>query len=169
MILLNALLTPDIGLMFWTLLTFGILLIILRKFAWKPIASALKSREESIEKALNEAKTARLEFDNLKTENEKIIQEAKLARDEIIKESKENGDAIISAAREDAQKESKRILQETLEMVKNEKEIAFNELKGEIAGMIIDLASKIIKKNLDDNQENKALIRKELDEIKNIN
>ena len=77
MILLNALLTPDIGLMFWVLIIFGLLLLILWKFAWGPIVKALQSREESIEKAINEAKTARLEVENLKAENEKIITEAK--------------------------------------------------------------------------------------------
>lgn len=165
MILLNALLTPDLGLMIWTLVIFSILLIILRKFAWKPITDALKSREESIEKAINEAKTARDEVANLKSENEKIIREAKLERDAIIKEAKERGDAIISEAREDAKREGKRILMETKEMVKKEKEIAFSELKSEIADMVVDLASKVIRTELTDKEKQKVLIEKDLNEL----
>jgi len=165
MILLNALLTPDLGLMFWTLIIFAILLVILRKFAWRPIVNALKSRDESIEKALNEAKTAREEVDNLKAENEKILKEAKLERDAIIKEAKDRSDAIIGLGREEAKSESKRILLETKEMVKKEKDIAFNELKKDISDIVIELATKIIKKELAGSDEQRALIEKDLKEL----
>ena len=165
MILLNALLTPDIGLMFWTLVIFSILLLILRKFAWKPIVNALKSREEGIEKAINEAKTAREEVANLKSENEKILKEARLERDAIIKVAKERGDAIINEAKEDARTESKRIMLETKDMINKEKDIAFSELKSEISGMVIDLASKIIRKELSDSEQQKILIEKDLNEL----
>ena len=79
MILIKVnILAPDIGLMFWTILIFLILLFLLRKFAWKPIVSALKQREASIEKALNEARAARDDIENMKLENDKIITQAKL-------------------------------------------------------------------------------------------
>lgn len=166
MILLNALLTPDIGLMFWTLVVFGLLLLILWKFAWKPITHALKAREDSIEKALNEAQTAREEIASLKAENEKIIKEARLERDSILRHAKERGDALINQSREDAQKEGQRIMTETRNMVKKEKEIAFAELKTDLAEMVIDLASKVVLKELAGVAEHKELIEKNLKELK---
>ena len=125
MILIKVnILAPDMGLMFWTLLIFLILLALLRKFAWKPIVSALKEREESIEKALNEARTAREEIENLKLENDKILIQAKLERDAMLRQAKELGDSIINQAKENAQNEGKQILIETRELVKKEKEQA---------------------------------------------
>ena len=165
MILLNALLTPNIGLMFWTILIFIILLLLLGKFAWKPIVKALKAREESIDKALNEAKIAREEISGLKEENEKLLKEARLERDAIIKEAKEKGDKLITAAKESAQKESKMILAEAREMVKKEKESTFKELKQDLASLVIDVAAKVIGKELRSPKDHKELIEDSLKDL----
>jgi F-type H+-transporting ATPase subunit b len=156
---------PDIGLIFWMLVTFSIVLVILRKFAWKPIVNSLKNRENSIDKALNEAKSAREEIANLKAENEKIIQEAKIERDTIIKGAKEKGDEIIKISRSDAEKERKRILEETKNLVRKEKEVAFSEIKSELSEIIIDTASKIIRKELSDKKAHQEIIENNLKDL----
>jgi F-type H+-transporting ATPase subunit b len=156
---------PDIGLIFWMLVTFSIVLVILRKFAWKPIVNSLKNRENSIDKALNEAKSAREEIANLKAENEKIVQEAKIERDTIIKEAKEKGDEIIKISRSDAEKERKRILEETKNLVRKEKEVAFSEIKSELSEIIIDTASKIIRKELSDKKAHQEIIENSLKDL----
>lgn len=168
MILIKVnILAPDMGLMFWTLLIFLILLLLLRKFAWKPIVTALKEREESIEKALNEARTAREEIENLKLENDKILTQAKLDRDAMLRQAKELGDSIINQAKENAQKEGKLILAETRELVKKEKEQAMLELKNEIGDLVIKTASKVIRQELTNNDQQKKIIEESLKDLSN--
>lgn len=168
MILIKVnILAPDMGLMFWTLLIFLILLFLLKKFAWKPIVSALKEREESIEKALNEARTAREEIENLKLENDKIITQAKLDRDAMLRQAKELGDSIVNQAKENAQKEGKQILSETRALVKKEKEQAMLELKNEIGDLVIKTASKVIRQELTSNDQQKKIIEESLKDLSN--
>jgi F-type H+-transporting ATPase subunit b len=168
MILIKVnILAPDIGLMFWTLLIFLILLFLLRKFAWKPIVSALNQRDLSIEKALNEARIARDEIENLKLENDKILTQAKLERDAMLRQAKELGDSIVSQAKENAQKEGKLILSETRELVKREKEQAMLELKNEIGDLVIKTASKVIRQELTGTDQQKKIIEESLKDLSN--
>lgn len=168
MILIKVnILAPDMGLMFWTLLIFLILLFLLRKFAWKPIVTALKEREESIEKALNEARTAREEIETLKLENDKILTQAKLERDAMLRQAKELGDSIVNQAKENAHKEGKQILSETRELVKKEKEQAMLELKNEIGDLVIKTASKVIRQELKSNDQQKKIIEESLKDLSN--
>ena len=166
MILLASLLNPDIGLMFWTILIFAILLFILGRFGWKPIIQALKARDESIDKALSEAKSAREEIADLKAENEIILKQAKLERDKMLKEAKEKGDAFIKQARDEADSERKRILNETKTLVNKEKDIAFKELKQDIAELVIETATKVIKNELDDPKKHQEIIEASLKDLK---
>ncbi|MEA3495839.1 MAG: F0F1 ATP synthase subunit B [Bacteroidota bacterium] len=165
MILLNALLKPDLGLMFWTMVIFLLLLFILRKYAWKPITEALKAREDSIEKALNEAKNAREEIAELKQQNESFAKEAKLERDKMLKDAKEKSDKIIEASKANSKKEQKKIMSETRELVKKEKDKAFNELKKEIGEIIISTATKVIKKELENPEKQKDIIKESLKDL----
>jgi F-type H+-transporting ATPase subunit b len=168
MILIKVnILAPDIGLMFWTVLIFLILMFLLRKFAWKPIVTALKDREESIEKALNEARTAREEIESLKAENDKILTQAKLERDAMLRQAKELGDSIINQAKENAHKEGKQILAETRELVKKEKEQAMLELKNEIGDLVIKTASKVIRQELKNSDQQKKIIEESLKDLSN--
>jgi len=168
MILIKVnILAPDIGLMFWTILIFLILLFLLRKFAWKPIVSALKQREASIEKALNEARAARDDIENMKLENDKIITQAKLDRDAIIRQAKELGDSIVNQAKENAQKEGKQILSETRELVKKEKEQAMLQLKTEISDLVIKTATKVIRQELTGTEQQKKIIEESLKDLSN--
>lgn len=167
MILLSSLLSPDIGLMFWTVLIFVILLFLLGKFGWKPIVQSLKERDESIEKALSEAKSAREEIAGLKAKNEEVLKNAKIERDKMLKEAREKGEAFINEARNEAVEERKRLLNETQGLIRKEKEIAFTELKQDIADLVIETATKVIKKELDNPKKHQEIIENSLKELNN--
>lgn len=156
---------PDLGTLFWMLVSFLIVLFLLSKFAWKPILNMLKNREDSIEKALNEARIAREEIADLKSENDQILKQARIERDNLLHQAKEKGDEIINRAKQSAEEERKRIMQETREMVQKEKEMAFRELKDEISQLVIDTAAKVIGKELKSPEEHKSLIAENLKEL----
>jgi len=160
------LVTPDIGLLFWMLVMFGIVLFVLTKFAWKPIVSALKDREHTIDEALKSADKARKDMEKLQAENEKIMMEAKRERDLIIKEAKEIKAGIIGDAKKEASVEAKKIIDATRKSIKSETEAAVNELKGKVAELSVDIAEKILRESLKGNKEQQNLVEKLLKEIK---
>jgi F-type H+-transporting ATPase subunit b len=162
----NPLVTPDIGLMFWTLLTFLILLIVLRKFAWGPIMNGLKAREQSIENALSEAKKAREEMSNLKSENEALLAEARAERDRILREAKEIKDKLISEAKATAQEEGRKILAQAQQNIEKERLSAFKELKEEVVNLAMDAATKIIRKEMSSKGAQEELVENYLNEVK---
>jgi F-type H+-transporting ATPase subunit b len=162
MITLNALLKPDVGLMFWTLLIFLLLLIILRKFAWNPIIKALKDREEGIESALEEARIARKEVEEVRQNSEAIVNQAQMERDRILREVQQKRDELIGKSKEDALHEKNRIIMEAKEAAAREIEIAIKSAKAELAGMVMDIAVKIIRQELKDPDTQKKLIEEEL-------
>jgi len=161
-----ALVTPDIGTIFWMLLMFTILLIILKKFAWKPILSALESREKSIEDSLRSADRAREEMEQLKADNEKILAEARMERDGMIKETKKTSQKILSQAREKAGEEAQRLVQKAREQIENEKDSAVAEIRKQIAELSVNIAEKILREKLKDDKEQKELMDKLLQDIK---
>lgn len=161
----NPLITPNIGLMFWTWLIFLSLLIVLRKFAWKPIIGGIKAREESISSALNEAKKAREDMQNLKNENEQILTQARQERDKILKEAKEIKDNIVSEAKTQAQEEGKRIMTAAHEAIEKEKQAAFRELKEQVAILAIDGATRILKRELKETPLQEDLVGTYLNEV----
>jgi F-type H+-transporting ATPase subunit b len=164
-LLLDPLITPNIGLMFWTLLTFFTLLFVLRKFAWKPILTGLKEREESISNALNEAKKAREEMGNLKAENEKLLAEARIERDKILKEAKEIRDKMISDAKSIAQEESKKVMIQAHDNIEKDRQKAYSELKEQVVQLAIDAATRILKSELSDKSSQESLIGTYINEV----
>lgn len=164
-ILNNALITPNIGLMFWTLLTFILLLVVLSKFAWKPIMDGMKSREVSIQEALNEAKKAREDMKNLKSENEALLAEARGERDKILKEGREIREKLISDAKGLAQIESRNIITQAKESIEKEKLAAMRELREQVVELSIDAASKILKRELADKQVQAQLVETYLNDV----
>lgn len=165
-IFLNPLVTPNIGLMFWTLFTFLLLLFILRKFAWGPIMSGLKAREQSIENALSEAKKAREEMTNLKSENEALLAEARAERDRILREAKEIKDKLISDAKTTAQEEGRKILAQAQQNIEKERLAAFKELKEEVVNLAMDAATKIIRREIGTKGAQEELVEGYLNEVK---
>jgi F-type H+-transporting ATPase subunit b len=156
------LVTPAIGLMFWTVVIFILLLMILKKFAWKPILKAVDDRNNSITEALSSAEKAKAEMEQLSANNEKILQEARLERDLIIKEARTVKENIVSEAKDKASSEAEKIILSAKEQISNEKMKAMTALKNEIADISIQMAEKIIKSELKDEKSQKKLIEETL-------
>ncbi|MCK4747510.1 MAG: F0F1 ATP synthase subunit B [Bacteroidales bacterium] len=161
-----ALVTPDIGTIFWMLLMFITLLVILKKFAWKPILSALENREKSIEDSLRSADRAREEMVQLKADNEKILADARLERDGMLKESRQTSEIILSEAREKAVEEGRRLIEAARVQIDNEKSSAMSEIRKQIADLSVDIAEKILREKLKDDKQQKELVDKLLQDIK---
>ena len=159
------LVTPEIGLIFWTTIVFLILLIVLKKYAWKPILSAVDERNKSITEALKAADKAKEEIASLNADNERILQEARMERDLLLKEARDMKNNIISKAKEQANKEADKILTSTKEQISNEKMRAITELKNTVADLSIDMATMVLKSELKDTNKQKQLVSEVLKEV----
>jgi len=156
--ILASLIEPAIGLIFWTTITFVLLLVLLGKFAWKPILSAIKTREKGIEDALASAESALKDMRELKANNEKILAEARAERDNLLKDARDTKDAIIAEAKSKSQSEADRIMASTREQITNEKNAAVAELKNQVAVLSIEIAEKILRSELSSDEKQKALV-----------
>lgn len=161
-----GLVTPNPGTIFWMIIIFGIVLFILRKFAWKPILNALKDREESIANALNSAEEAKKQVAGLKAENENIMAEARREKGLILKEAKEIKDKIIAEAKEKAIMETQKAVETARIQIQNEKNNAINDIKKQVAELSVMIAEKVIKKELSNKAEQEKLMDGLIDEIK---
>lgn len=157
---------PDFGLVFWMTVSFLIVVFLMRKFAWGPILSSLKERETSIEEALNAARKAKEEVAGMKAENERILMEARNERDKILKEARETKDMIVNEARAKAQTEGDRLINIARETIQNEKMAAITELKNQVATLSIEIAEKVIRQQLSNDEKQKALVQDLLKEVK---
>lgn len=161
-----GLVTPDYGLLFWMVLTFLTVMFILKKFAWKPILSSLKEREDSIDEALESAQKARDEMGKLQADNEKILAEARSERNQMLKEAKEIKQSMIDEAKGKAGQEADKIIESARQAIQNEKTAAINEMKENIASLSVQIAEKILKKQLDDPAKQKELMDQYIKDIK---
>jgi F-type H+-transporting ATPase subunit b len=160
------LVTPDVGLLFWTLVSFIILYLILRKFAWAPILGAVKEREESIKEALDAADNAKKDMENLKADNEKILNEAKIERETMLKEAREIKSKLISDAEEEAKIRAKKMVEAAKTAIQNEKNSAMNELKNTVVDLSIGIAEKLISEELADKDKQLKMIEDILEDSK---
>ena len=161
------LVTPAIGLIFWTTVVFTLLVLLLKKFAWKPILTAVDERNKSIKDSLAQAEKARSEMSELTANNEKIISQAKVDRDIILKEARDMKTEIISEAKDKANKEAEKLVSTAKEQILNEKMKAITELKNHVADLSIEMAEKILSSELSDVAKQKELVSKALKESKN--
>jgi F-type H+-transporting ATPase subunit b len=159
---------PELGLMFWMLVTFIIVLFLLKKFAWKPILGMLKNREQSIEDALSRAEKARAEIKEMHADNERILVEARVERDKLLKESRETKEVIISEAKTKAKVEADRLVNIARETINNEKMAAITELKNQVAALSIEIAEKILKEHLSKDENQKTLVNNYMKDV-NLN
>lgn len=159
------LVTPNFGLIFWQLVTFLVVLFLLSKFAWKPIMSALRERETSIESALSAAEQAKLEMQGLKAENEKLLAEARMERDKILKDAADAGNNILESARQKANEEGARMIEQAREAIENEKRAALAEVKNLAAALSVDIAERILRRELNDPQAQQALVQDYISEV----
>tara|TARA_Y100001933_G_scaffold8687_1_gene7772 strand:+ start:302 stop:802 length:501 start_codon:yes stop_codon:yes gene_type:complete len=152
----------SLGLFFWQTLLFVILVFVLKKYAWKPILSAVEEREEGIRSALDSAEKAKEEMKNLNADNERILHEAKLERDTLLKEAREMKEKIINDAKESANQDAEKILTTAKEQIRNEKLKAITELKNEVANLSIEMAEKILKSELSDKKAQSEMVERTL-------
>ena len=160
------LITPSVGLIFWTAVVFIILLVLLRSLAWKPILSAVKEREQSIEDALNAAKKAKEEMALLNAQNEKILKEARAERDGILKEAREMKENIINEAKNSATVEANKLIENAKAAIQNEKASAMADIKNQVGQLSIEIAEKILTKELSDKSAQEALVNDVIDQVK---
>lgn len=151
------LVTPDIGLLFWTGLVFLILLFLLTKFAWKPILSAVKKREDNIQSALDMAKETKAAMEKLQVQNGNLLKEARAERDDMIKEAKATTDRMIESAKNIAKEEADKLVKNAKVAIESEKEAAVAELKNQVAGIALEIAEKIIRVELSTSEKQKNL------------
>ena len=160
------LLTPGTGLIFWQAVVFLGLFLLLSKFAWKPILTSLKERETSIQAALDSAEKAKLEMASLKADNEKLLKEAREERDKILREAREAAGRIQDEAQEGAKKSADRIIDEAKAVINSEKQTALREVRELVAKFSIEVAEKVIKKNLSSDKAQHELAQGFVKEIK---
>ena len=160
------LVTPDIGLVFWTTVCFAILLFILGKFAWKPILTAVNEREQSIETALSRAEAVKEEMARLTNENEVLLKQARAERDTILAEATKVKNQIISEAKESAQKEGARQIELARMEINNQKAIAMADVKNQVASLSLEIAEKVLRKQFEDQNKQDALVKELLKDVK---
>lgn len=160
------LVTPNIGLIFWSVLTFSIVFIILSQTAWKPIVQALKEREKSITDALSSAAKAKEDLLTLQAGNEKLVQEARLEREKMLRDAKTTADKMIADAAEKANAEKNRIVLEAQEAIRNEKNAALADVKKQVADLSLDIAEKVMRKQLENKSSQIELVKSYLAESK---
>lgn len=158
------LITPGIGLVFWTAVTFLVLLFILRKFAWKPILGAVSDREEGIKDALASAEKARLEMQNLQADNERILKEARAERETMLKEAREIKTKMIADAKEEAQAQANKMIEQAQTAIESEKKSAMAELKNHVAGLSVEIAEKVVREELSNKDKQLKLVETMLGE-----
>lgn len=162
------LVTPGIGLVFWMLLSFSIVLFILKRYAWKPILKMIKEREDSIDGALKMADKAKEEMAKLQSDNEKILAEARKERDALLKDAREMKDKIIADAKNQASIEANKLVESAKASINTEKLAALTEIKNQIAFLSVDIAEKILQKELSSELRQKEYIENLVKDI-NLN
>ena len=163
---MNPLVTPDIGLIVWTTVSFGVLFFLLAKFAWKPIMTAIDERERSIEDSLLKAEAAKEEMARLTSENEALLKQARAERDVILHEAKRLKDQIVSDAKDIAHKEAARMIELARVEINNQKAIAMADVKNQVATLSLEIAEKVLKQQLADQKKQDELVSQLLKEVK---
>ena len=158
------LVTPDVGLLFWTLISFAVLFFLLKKFAWKPIVGTVNDREQSIREALASAEKAKLEMQNLTADNERILKEARAERETLLKEAREIKTKMIADAKDEAQTQASKLLEQAQAAIQSEKKAAIADLKNQVAELSVNIAEKVIKEELSNNDKQLKLVEDMLGE-----
>ncbi|MGB8357371.1 MAG: F0F1 ATP synthase subunit B [Bacteroidales bacterium] len=165
MLLASSLATPAIGTVFWTTLIFFILFFLLWKFAWGPIMKAVKSREDMIRNSLDSAEKAREEMKVLQADNETVLRKAREERDKIIREARLSTERMLTEAKEKSQSEADAMVRRAKELIEREKNTAIAEVKREVAGLAVEVASRVVSETLKSDAEQQKLIERYLKEI----
>ncbi len=160
------LVTPDIGLIFWQTVVFLIVFAVLATFVWKPVVSALKTRESAIADSLKAAELAKEEMAQIKEDNEYLLQEARAERDKMLKEAMSVANQIKEDARAETSVISNKMIEDAKTVIEGEKKAALQEVKDLVASLSLDIAEKLLREKLKDDKSQKDLIEKFLKEVK---
>ena len=157
---------PEYGLLFWTTLIFGTFFFVMSRFAFKPIAAALKEREQGIETALQSAEKARADMQNMTAQNEQILRQAQEERSMILKEAKDLKEQIVRESKEQAATEFKKKVDSAMIEIKNRELEMLTNVKNQVATLAIDIAEKLMRERLKDDATNETFVKKLTNEIK---
>lgn len=149
---------PDFGLFFWTCIIFALFWFLIGKFAFRPIAEALRKRENDIQGALDESVKAREEMAKMKAENEALLAAAREERSKMLREAKETKEAIIKEAKQGAKDEAGKILANARAEIDNQKKQAITELKNQAGMLALDVTERLLKRELSDRDSQKKLV-----------
>lgn len=154
------------GLFIWQTLIFVGLIFLLKKFAWKPILDAVNEREEGIKNALLSAENARKEMQNLQTDNQRILQEARLERDALLKDAREMKEKMIADSKNEAQAQGLKMIEQAKAAIESEKNAAMAELRAQVSNLSIEIAEKLLKDELSNKEAQVKLVEKMLGDAK---
>ena len=154
------------GLFVWQTIIFVGLIFLLKKFAWKPILDAVNEREEGIKNALLSAENARKEMQNLQSDNQRILQEARLERDAMLKDAREMKEKMVADAKNEAQAQGLKMIEQAKAAIEGEKNAALAELKSQVATLSLEIAEKLLKDELSNKEAQVKLVEKMLGDAK---
>ena len=162
---LPPLLTPDFGLLIWTLVAFLVVFFILKKFAWPAIVKGLKDRQQSIANSLETAERVKAEMAQLKNENEELLAKAREERAQMLKEARETKEKIINEAKEQAKTEANKIITESQAAIDTQKMAALTDVKNQIGKLVIEVTEKVLRKELSSKEAQEAHIKDLVNEV----
>jgi len=163
---MDALLNPAFGSVVWATVSFLVVLLLLRKMAWGPILQGLKDREEEIQGALNAAKEARAEIQNLQSDNARLLQEARAERDGMLRDARDMADKLVADAKQTAKDEGERMIDQAKQAIDGERAAAVAELKAEVAKLSLEIAEKLVRQELKDDGAQQELIGRMISDSK---
>jgi F-type H+-transporting ATPase subunit b len=156
----------EFGLFFWQILIFVGLILLLKKFAWKPILDAVNDREQGIKDALLSAESARQEMQNLQADNLRILNEARAERDAMLKEAREMKEKMIADSKSEAQAQGQKMIEQAKAAIESEKNAAMAELKLQVSTLSLSIAEKLLKEELSNKESQTKLVEKMLGDVK---
>jgi F-type H+-transporting ATPase subunit b len=156
----------EFGLFFWQILIFVGLILLLKKFAWKPILDAVNEREEGIKNALESAENARKEMQDLQADNQRILNEARAERDAMLKEAREMKEKMVADAKSEAQAQGLKMIEQAKAAIDSEKNAAMAELKLQVFSLSLSIAEKLLKDELSNTEAQTKLVEKLLGDVK---
>ena len=160
-----SLLTPDSGLLFWMLISFGIVVFVLAKFGFPIILKMVEERTNFIEESLLKAEKARTELDSVKAEAELILEKARNEHQQIMNEASQLREALIQEAKTKAIGEADKIIENARLQIQSEKEVAIRDIRKQVAGLSVDIAEKVLRNKLDNKEEQLGMIQRLIDEM----
>ncbi len=156
----------SLGLFIWQAILFIALVLLLKKFAWKPILDSVNDREEGIKNALDAAEKAKLEMQNLQADNQKLLQEARAERETMLKEARDMKSKMIEDAKDEAKTAAGKLIEQAQAAIETEKKAAIAELKSQVASLSIEIAEKVMREELSNKDKQVKLVESMLGEAK---